>query len=81
MNSLKIVIIFNLFVQILVNKPKITSNISYRLVREPSIPAKWHDGSRNNGLPTYFILDKNVPNGGHLGAIQISAKTTKRKYH
>ena len=81
MNSLKILIIFNLFVQILINKPKITSNISCGSVGELSIPAEWHDGRRNNGLHTYFILDKNVTNAGHLGATWTSTKTTKRKYY
>ena len=81
MSSLKIFIIFNLFVQILINTPKITSNISYRLVGELNIPAEWHDGRPNNGLHTYFILDKNVTSSSHLGAIRTSTKTTKRKYH
>ena len=81
MSSLRILIIFSLFVQILINTPKITSNTSCRLVGEPSIPDEWHDGRRNNGLHNCFSLDKNVTNGGHLGAIRTSTKTTKRKYH
>ena len=77
MSSLRILIIFNLFVQILINTPKITSNTSCRLVGEPSIPDEWHDGRRNNRLHTYFSLDKNVTNGSHLGAIRTSTKTIK----
>ena len=36
------------------NTPRITSNTSCRLAREPSIPVELLDGRLNNGLHTYF---------------------------